>query len=227
MISSVGCRIYRFTNGSARHELQGKICNAREAQGTLDSAELLAGRVNLPLVYSASMATDTSSRRDFLRSISLFGGLEDASLERVEGMLVEHSFAQGAIVCSEGDQGRSMYVVASGEVEVRRANSKGEPVPIVRLGRGELFGEMTLIEIQPRSATVVVIEPSTLYALTKKDLYTLYVEDLNAYILVLQNICRQLSRRLRKADSRISELLTSSVSSDQTAPDQFAVDRSS
>ena len=110
-----------------------------------------------------------------------------------------------------------MYVVASGEVEVRRANSKGEQVPIVRLGRGELFGEMTLIEIQPRSATVVVTEPSTLYALTKKDLYTLYVEDLNAYILVLQNICRQLSRRLRKADSRISELLTSSTSAERTS----------
>jgi len=156
------------------------------------------------------MATDTAARRDFLRSISLFGGLEDASLEKIEAMLVEHSFAAGAVVCAEGEQGRSMYVVATGEVEVRRANSKGEQVPIVRLGRGEFFGEMTLIEIQPRSATVVVMEASTLYALTKKDLYTLYLEDLNAYILVLQNICRQLSRRLRKADSHISELLTSS-----------------
>src|SRR5713101_6288018 len=108
------------------------------------------------------MATDPAARRDFLRSISLFGGLEDASLEKIEAMLVEHSFAAGAVVCAEGDQGRSMYVVANGEVEVRRANSKGEQVPIVRLGRGELFGEMTLIEIQPRSATVVVMEPSTL-----------------------------------------------------------------
>ncbi len=62
-------------------------------------------------------------------------------------------------------------------------------------------------EIQPRSATVKVIEPALLYSMTNRDLYTLYGQDLNAYILVLQNICRQLARRLRKSDSRLSDLL--------------------
>jgi CRP-like cAMP-binding protein len=149
------------------------------------------------------------SRTDFLRSVALFGALDDLSLERIDAMLVAHAFPPGAIVCKEGEHGRSMYVVASGEVEVRRANSNGDQVPIVRLGPGEFFGEMTLIEIQPRSATVVVTEPATLYALSNKDLYTLYQEDQNAYLLVLQNICRQLARRLRKADSQICELLSS------------------
>jgi len=144
--------------------------------------------------------------KDFLRSIPLFGGLGDASLERIQGMLAQHLFPRGDIVCSEGERGRSMYVVASGEVEVRRANSAGTQIPIVRLGPGEFFGEMTLVEIQPRAATVVVTEPATLYAMTNRDLYSLYLEDQNAYILVLQNICRQLARRLRKADSRIAEL---------------------
>jgi len=77
----------------------------------------------------------------------------------------------------------------------------------VRLGPGEFFGEMTLIEIQPRAATVVVTEPATLYSMTNRDLYALYLEDKNAYVLVLQNICRQLARRLRLADARIAELL--------------------
>lgn len=174
------------------------------------------GRLCFSLVYTANMATDIGSCRDFLRSISLFGGLDDASLERVEGMLIEHTLAPGAIVCSEGEQGRSMYVVASGEVEVRGMNSRGVQVPIVRLGQGELFGEMTLIEIQPRSATVVAMELCTLYALSQKDFHKLYVEDLNAYILTLQNIARQISRRLRQADNRICELVTSSTISDRT-----------
>src|SRR5215831_20934216 len=126
-------------------------------------------------------------------------------------MLAEHLFPRGAIVCSEGERGRSMYVVASGEVEVRRANSSGTQIPIVRLGPGEFFGEMTLVEIQPRAATVVVTEPATLYAMTNRDLYTLYLEDQSAYILVLQNICRQLARRLRKADACIAELLAGAV----------------
>ena len=152
---------------------------------------------------------DPVAFKEFLQSNPLFGGLEDLSLERVIAMLVEHSFPQGAMVCTEGEHGRSMYMVGRGEVEVRRSNSRGAQVPIVRLGRGEFFGEMTLVEIQPRSATVVVTEPAVLYALSNKNLYTLYLEDQNAYIMVLQNICRQLARRLRKADSRISELLGS------------------
>lgn len=145
--------------------------------------------------------------KEFLRSIALFGGLEDSSLARIEAMLVRQSLPRDAVVCAEGERGRSMFVVASGEVEIRRSNSQGAQVPIVRLGSGEFFGEMTLVEIQPRSATVVVTEPATLHSITSRDLYTLYLEDQQAYILVLQNICRQLARRLRKADGRICELL--------------------
>ena len=66
-------------------------------------------------------------------------------------------------------------------------------------------GEMTLIDVQPRSATVRVEQPATLYALTNKDLYGLYQNDVAGYVMVLQNICRELSRRLRQADGRICE----------------------
>ncbi len=158
--------------------------------------------------YTDAMADEQPrASKEFLRSIPLFGGLEDSSLERIQAMLVQHSFARGATVCREGEHGRSMYTVESGEVEVRRANSAGAQMPLARLGPGEFFGEMTLVEIQPRAATVVVTEPATLYSMTNRDLYALYLEDRGAYILVLQNICRQLARRLRKADARICELL--------------------
>src|SRR6516162_9709712 len=83
---------------------------------------------------------DPVAFKEFLQSTPLFGGLEDLSLERVIAMLVEHSLPQGAIVCTEGEHGRSMYMVGRGEVEVRRSNSRGVQVPIVRLGRGEFFG---------------------------------------------------------------------------------------
>jgi len=122
-------------------------------------------------------------------------------------MLVPRNYEPGAVICAEGEAGRAMYVVRHGEVEVQRSCTDGAVVPIVRLAAGEFFGEMSLIEIQPRSATVKVIEPALLYSMTNRDLYTLYGRDLDAYILVLQNICRQLARRLRKADSRLSDLL--------------------
>ncbi len=188
--------------------LDGNGLPERGSPGPTDEDRLCPATRNM-LRWSTMSASDPPAARvDFLQSVSLFGGLETDSLARIQGMLVEERFPLGAVICREGEPGRAMYLLHTGEVEVRRANSTGEQIPLVRLGAGEFFGEMTLIEIQPRSATVIVTEPAILYSMTNLHLYQLYREDLNAYILVLQNISRQLSRRLRKADGRICELLS-------------------
>jgi len=144
--------------------------------------------------------------------VPIFGGLEEAALEKILGRMREVTLAPGAPACGEGESGRQMYLVRDGEVEVARTTQAGTRVPIVRLGVGDCFGEMTLIEMQPRSATVSATRPTLLYALGKADLFALYQEDLHAYVLLLQNICRELARRLRKADSRIAELLEAAAS---------------
>ncbi|MBI3182945.1 MAG: cyclic nucleotide-binding domain-containing protein [Myxococcales bacterium] len=148
----------------------------------------------------------TDDLKPFLSGIALFGGLSDAALDRLSQMLVHKEYGKGDTICRQGDTGRSMYVVRSGEVVVCRDMGKGDLVRMVRLGPGEFFGEMTLIDIQPRSATVVVERPALLYSLTNRDLYQLYQQDTEGYVMVLQNICRELSRRLRKADQRISQM---------------------
>lgn len=143
----------------------------------------------------------------FLRNLPVFGGLEDRSLERIAELLDEQTVKPGAVLFKEGEMGRTMYVLREGEVEVQRTSREGVQVPIVALGPGECFGEMTLIELQPRSATVTAKKPSTVYSLTNRDLYDLYRADNYAYVILLQNLCRMLSRRLRKADGRICEFL--------------------
>ena len=122
-------------------------------------------------------------------------------------ILKERSFRAGATIFNEGELGREMYVLREGEVEIQRESAAGKKMAIVRLGPGETFGEMTLVELQPRSATVVATKPVTALTLTNLDLYNLYRDDNYAYVIVLQNICRMLSRRLRKADGRICEFL--------------------
>jgi CRP-like cAMP-binding protein len=74
------------------------------------------------------------------------------------------------------------------------------------LEAGDFFGEMTLIEMQNRSASVVAESPTVLYELTARKLYTCYKADIHAYVMVMQNIARELCRRLRRADNRIAEL---------------------
>ncbi len=152
--------------------------------------------------------TGNRALRTFFRKQDVFSGLEGRSLDSVMRVLKREVLPRGATVFNEGELGRTMFVLESGEVEVRRTNSSGEQTAIVRLGPGECFGEMALVEMEPRSATVVVTQKATVWSLTNLDLWKLFQEDHYAYVIVLQNICRLLSRRLRKADSRISDFVS-------------------
>jgi CRP/FNR family cyclic AMP-dependent transcriptional regulator len=144
--------------------------------------------------------------KSFLVATPFFGGLLDASLEKLMGLIVERRFAQGTTIASENDEGRSLYVVESGELVVNKMSRSGRTVRIARLGPGDFFGEMTLIAVQRRSASVVAETPAVLYELTAASLYALYQADVHAYAMVLQNMNRELCRRLLQADQRITEL---------------------
>jgi CRP-like cAMP-binding protein len=123
------------------------------------------------------MAVSSPDLKAFLLATPFFGGLSDASLDPLVSMLV---------VSKRGDSERL--------------------IDIGRLEPGDFFGEMTLTEMQNRSATVVAEIPTVLYELTARQLYTYYKADIHAYVIVMQNINRELCRRLRRADNRIAEL---------------------
>ena len=152
------------------------------------------------------MAVSSPDLKAFLLATPFFGGLSDASLELLVSMLVECRFDAGATVVTEGEPGRSMYVVHSGELVVSKLGASGHGIRMTGLRPSDFFGEMTLIEMQNRSATVVAESPTVLYELTARKLYECYKADIQAYVMVMQNINRELCRRLRRADRRIAEL---------------------
>jgi len=152
------------------------------------------------------MTTSSPDLKAFLLATPFFGGLSDASLELLVGMLVERRFDGGTTVVAEGEPGRSMFIVHAGELTVSKLLSSGRVLRMSALAPGDFFGEMTLIEMQNRSATVVADGPTILYELTARDLYKCYKTDIQAYVMVLQNINRELCRRLRRADGRIAAL---------------------
>jgi len=152
------------------------------------------------------MDSKRETLKSFLARTPFFAGLEDQALERIITSLVERRYAAGSMVFQQGDTGRSMYVIEQGEVMMCRAAPSGHLIKLVRLAEGDFFGETTLIEMQPRPQTAKVMRPTVLFELTNVDLYRLYREDIRSYVLVLQNINRELCRRLRKADARIAEI---------------------
>ena len=152
------------------------------------------------------MAISSPDLKAFLIATPFFGGLSDASLDLLVSMLVERRFDVGATVVAEGEPGRSMFIVHSGELVVSKLGDSRRIIRVADLEPGDFFGEMTLIEMQNRSATVAAESPTVLYELTAGKLYTYYKTDVHAYVIVMQNINRELCRRLRRADIRIAEL---------------------
>lgn len=148
------------------------------------------------------MVVSAPDLKAFLLATPFFGGLSDQSLDLLISMLVERRFDAGATVVTEGEPGRSLFIVRSGRLAVSKRATSGSAVPISVLEPGDFFGEMTLIEMQNRSATVIAESPTVLYELTAQKLYTCYKADIRAYVIVLQNINRELCRRLRRADDR-------------------------
>ena len=150
------------------------------------------------------MVVSAPDLKAFLLATPFFGGLPDASLDLLMSMLVECRFDAGSTVVTEGDPGRSLFIVRSGRLAVSKRANSGSVVPISILQPGDFFGEMTLIEMQNRSATVIAESSTVLYELTAQNLYACYKADIHAYVIVLQSINRELCRRLRRADDRFA-----------------------
>jgi CRP-like cAMP-binding protein len=150
-------------------------------------------------------ATEERIEVSRLREIGLFGGLADEVLEHFARTLRSMRAETGDIVFAEGDvAAREMFVILEGEVEVVKKGSQGRFARVAVLGSSDCFGEMSIIDMQPRSATVRVLAPSVLARISSEDLDVLYRRDLRSYVLIVLNIARDLSRRLRVANVRLS-----------------------
>jgi len=141
----------------------------------------------------------------FLKSIDLFSQIPGEDLAAIALISSEESRDQADEIFAEGESGDALYLVIDGKVRVHKSDRV-----IAELGERECFGEMALVELQPRSAACVVRKKTVTYSLTNPELWNVYKSDNFAYVIILQNICRMLSRRLRKADSRIVEFLEAS-----------------
>ncbi|MET0341463.1 MAG: cyclic nucleotide-binding domain-containing protein [Polyangiales bacterium] len=141
-----------------------------------------------------------------LRDIGLFGGLSDESLSRLATQLPEVRAEPGKTIVSEGDLSTEMFVVVAGELEVVKRTAEEGAVRVALLGPGDWFGEMAILDVQPRAATVRALAPSILLSITADQVDSLlYRVALKDYSLLIMNIARELSRRLRVADGILAQ----------------------
>lgn len=148
-------------------------------------------------------------RRDQLREIGLFGGLSDEAIDALIAELETEMVEPGTMVLREGETAREMYVVLGGELEVLKRGARGNEARVAMLGPGDWVGEMSIIDVMPRSASVRALAPSLLLKITAENLDRLYRRDVKSYALLVLNIARELSRRLRVADGILAGVIAS------------------
>ena len=106
-----------------------------------------------------------------LRSIPLFEGVPDADLVALAERTVTRNYPKLAIILNEGDESDSLYIILSGRVKIYLADEHGKELILAIKGPGQYFGEMVLDE-QPRSASVMTLEPSQFAILARADFRT-------------------------------------------------------
>lgn len=139
-----------------------------------------------------------------LAGIRLLAGLDEAELRRLEGRCRWRRFKTGETVIERGSETRDVHFIVAGSVNIVNFSLSGREVTYATLRAGDCVGELSAIDGEPRSATVVAAEPSLLASLAAKD----FLDLLQHRVEVTFRILERLAKMVRGGDIRIMELST-------------------
>ena len=139
---------------------------------------------------------ESFSSIEMLSSVPLFRGLEDQELKAIASLSKEMTFREGEAIVKEGDAGLGFYVIIEGEAVVKRRNKI-----VAKLERGSFFGEMALLDDQPRSAEVVATEPTRCLVLLRWNFWSLVSKNKK----VVRGLFKEMARRLRATNEAMGE----------------------
>lgn len=137
-----------------------------------------------------------------IETIPLFAGLPDEDLALVENHGSIKTYRKNTIVINQDDETDSLYVILSGSVKVFIGGDDGREVVLNRKGEGEYFGEMALIDRQPRSASVVTLEPCRFMIISRTD----FMQCLSRNPGIALNLIEPLTRRIRSLTENVTSL---------------------
>ena len=145
----------------------------------------------------------TAQTTDFLATIPLFSGLHRDELARFAELTRERAYPKGSVILFQDDPGDSLFVLRQGRVKVVLIGEDGREVILGVLEPGAHFGELALIDDQPRSAHVIAMDDAQLLILRRED----FRRRVEANPTVAWALLTELSRRLRRADQKIGGLV--------------------
>jgi CRP-like cAMP-binding protein len=132
-----------------------------------------------------------------LQKYALFGGIAEEDINKILPLLDEEKFEANSNIMVEGKGSDKIYFIEEGSVVVVK-----EGLVLSELGKGETFGEMEVLDIMPSAATIKSISSVRLLVVSNKAFHEIYKTDLGVFSMLIMNLARDLSRRLRKMNER-------------------------
>jgi CRP-like cAMP-binding protein len=142
------------------------------------------------------------ARIELLQSMPIFGGIRADIVNFLLGSCPVVTVPTYAFFFREGEQADSMFVLERGCVAVLK-NWSGREYVLRTLKEGDCFGEMAVMDLRPRSASVRAVEDCSAICLSAASLHQIYAQDLKQFTLIQMNMGREVCRRLREMDSRL------------------------
>ncbi len=143
----------------------------------------------------------------FVRRVPVFQELRDDFLVRLAALMDEVGYPPQHTIFTEGQEGQSLFIVVRGQVRVHLGLQE-----LARLAQGACFGEMSLFDSEPRSASVTTLDACECLVLTQQQLY----EAIDETPDIAVNIIRLLSRRIRDLNQRLNPVLQGQVAQDRS-----------
>lgn len=139
---------------------------------------------------------------ELLRRVSIFKGLNDEALRAIGSSLRSQRYSKDTTIFNQDDEGDSLYIIVKGRVKVVLYGENGREAILTIFGPGDFFGEMSLLDGQPRSANIITLENTTTLALSRSD----FTNHLHANPATALRILEEMCIRLRYADDIIGNL---------------------
>jgi CRP-like cAMP-binding protein/RimJ/RimL family protein N-acetyltransferase len=137
---------------------------------------------------------------EITRKSDIFMGLSDGELSQLAHICKMVSYPAEKTICMEGECGSEIFVLAEGNASVFAKDKNNKKIKIGKIGQGEIFGEMAIVEDLPRTATLITDVNSKLVVIEKQELENLMNKNCHLGKVVMKNIAQGLSRKLRRID---------------------------
>jgi len=138
---------------------------------------------------------------EIIKQIPIFKTLSDSDLNDLVGSLRLKPLKQGQTLFWKGDEGTALYIVKKGTIKIVLPSAEGDEIIVTMFSEGDFFGEMSLLDGEPRSADAVAIEPSEVFILSRNNFLSFLQSNVNA----IESILSLLSKRLRKTDGMLED----------------------